>query len=55
MNVNPILGVAKLLVTNKKMKMVLLGAQLGYMGYKYLKSRKRKRGGKSAMAIAKSK
>lgn len=34
---------AKLFVKSKKIKLVLIGAQFGYMGYKYLKSRKRKR------------
>lgn len=42
MKVTPILSVAKMLVTGKKMKLILIGAQFGYLGYKYLKSRKRK-------------
>ena len=53
MKVAPILSVAKLLVTSKKMKLVLLGAQFGYLGYKYIKNRKRKRSGKPVKAIAK--
>lgn len=42
MNVNPILSVAKLLVKSRKLKLVLLGAQFGYLGYKILKKRKKK-------------
>lgn len=42
MNVSPVLGFAKLLVRSRKTKLILIGAQLGYVGYKYLKDRKRK-------------
>ncbi|QWX83191.1 hypothetical protein H0I23_12105 [Cellulophaga sp. HaHaR_3_176] len=49
MNVNPVLSVAKLLVKNRKLKLVLLGAQFGYLGYKILKKRKRKNGSVEAI------
>lgn len=42
MNISPVLGFAKLLVKSRKTKLLLIGAQLGYVGYKYLKNRKRK-------------
>lgn len=42
MNISPVLGFAKLLVKSRKTKLILIGAQLGYIGYKYLKNRKRK-------------
>ena len=54
MKVTPLLSVAKLLVTSKKMKLVLLGAQFGYLGYKYLKNRKSKKSEASTKAIAKT-
>lgn len=36
-----LLGIASLFV-GRKMKIVMVGAQFGYMGYKYLKNRKKK-------------
>lgn len=51
MKITPLLGVAKFLVTSKKMKLLLIGAQFGYVGYKYLKNRKRKRSTKSSKTV----
>ncbi|WP_158594698.1 hypothetical protein [Ulvibacterium marinum] len=36
-----LLSIASLFV-GRKMKIVMVGAQFGYMGYKYLKNRKKK-------------
>lgn len=51
MKITPLLGVAKFLVTSKKMKLLLIGAQFGYVGYKYLKNRKRKKSTKSSKTV----
>jgi hypothetical protein len=42
MNISPVLGFAKLLVKSRKTKLILIGIQLGYVGYKYLNNRKNK-------------
>ena len=52
MKITPLIGMAKLFVKSKKIKLVLIGAQFGYMGYKYLKSRKRKRNSVKALKTA---
>lgn len=51
MKITPILGVVKMFVKGKKIKLLLVGAQFGYLGYKYLKSRKRKQKKKSLETI----
>ncbi len=51
MKVTPILSLAKMLVKGKKIQLLLIGAQFGYVGYKYLKSRKRKRREKSLKTV----
>ena len=51
MQVTPVLSLAKLFVTGKRMKLLLVGAQFGYLGYRYLKSRKKKRKQKSSEAV----
>ncbi|WP_165748229.1 hypothetical protein [Cellulophaga sp. Z1A5H] len=52
MKITPLIGMAKLFVKSKKIKLVLIGAQFGYMGYKYLKSRRRKRNSVKALKTA---
>lgn len=42
MNLSPVLGLAKLIVKSRKTKLILIGIQLGYVGYKYLNNRKNK-------------
>lgn len=41
MKMTSALGVASTLFRSKKMKIVLVGLQLTYMGYKYYKSKKK--------------
>ena len=52
MNLSPVLGLAKLIVKSRKTKLILIGIQLGYVGYKYLKNRK-DRPSKSILKISK--
>lgn len=43
MKVTPLLSIMKMLVKSRKMKLGLVGVQFGYMSYKYIKNRKRRK------------
>ncbi|MDF4222628.1 MULTISPECIES: hypothetical protein [Maribacter] len=41
MRLTPLFGVAKLLVRSRKLKMAAVGLQLAYLGYTYIKDKRK--------------
>ncbi|MBM1104599.1 hypothetical protein JQC67_00475 [Aurantibacter crassamenti] len=51
MKKSSLIGIAALLVRSRKLKIVLAGAKFSYMGFKYLKNRRKKSKVKTKQAV----